>query len=112
MTDELPRLFYDGKCPLCEKEICYLNPKLLGKIALIDISEAGFEGWGGVSKQAMMKKIHVWTGQNFLIGLDATLYYWRLAGLSLPAKLLSLPLVYSIANAGYNIWAHWRYRRL
>ncbi|MCC5450393.1 DUF393 domain-containing protein [Rheinheimera sp. UJ51] len=101
-------LFFDGSCKLCRHEINWLGPKLKGKMQLVDISQPDFTGFNGASKMQMMQQIHVWDGQQFLIGLTATLFYWRLAGLRLLPAILAFPLFRPIANWAYQYWARKR----
>ena len=103
-------LFFDGSCKLCRHEINWLGPKLQDKMQLVDISQADFEGFKGASKAEMMQQIHVWDGQQFQIGLTATLFYWRLAGLRLLPAILAFPLLRPIANWAYLYWAKKRQR--
>jgi predicted DCC family thiol-disulfide oxidoreductase YuxK len=111
-SDQLttPRLFYDGGCRLCQREIAHLAQPLAGKMQLVDINDPAFSEWQGVDKLQMMRQIHVWTGERFLVGLDASLYYWRAAGWRVLPWLLSLPGVYQCAKLGYALWANWRFR--
>lgn len=103
-------LFYDGSCSLCRREIMHLQQRLTEHFVLVDISDPNFSTWQGVKRDAMMEKIHVWTGDKFLVGLDATLYYWDKVGWTVAAKLLQLPLIHTLAVLAYNTWARWRYR--
>lgn len=112
MTTSLtPHLFYDGSCNLCRREIDHLHKRLSRHFILVDISHPDFVSWQGIDKVSMMEKIHVWTGAEFLVGLDASLYYWEKVGWKLPAKFLRLPLIHSVAVAAYNLWAAWRFRK-
>lgn len=107
-----PRLFYDGGCRLCQREIAHLAQPLAGKMQLVDINDPAFSEWQGVDKLQMMRQIHVWTGERFLVGIDASVYYWKAAGWRLLPGLLSLPGVYQCAKLGYALWANWRFRGL
>ncbi len=114
MVDKLvttPHLFYDGSCRLCQREISHLYKSLSRHFVLVDISDPSFVGWNGVTRNAMMQKIHVWDGVEFLVGLDATLYYWDKTHLKLLSQLLSLPLIKPIAGYFYNQWARWRVQK-
>lgn len=106
-----PRLFYDGSCALCRREMADLQTRLSRHFLLVDISDPGFQGWQGADRQTMMQKIHVWTGAEFLVGLDASLYYWEKAGWKWLARLLRLPVIHAAATMGYNLWAQWRVRK-
>lgn len=101
----MQKLFFDGSCSLCRREINWLAAKLQPHLELIDISADDFTGFAGVSKSAMMQQIHLWQEDHFLIGIDATLHYWQLAGHSWSARLLRLPPCYWLAKKAYAYWA-------
>lgn len=102
------KLFFDGSCKLCRHEMSWLGPKLATKMELVDISLPEFTGFAGVDRSAMMAEIHFWDGAKFIKGLPATLCYWRLAGWRFLPWLLNLPLVFPLANWGYQYWAKQR----
>ncbi|WP_139243677.1 thiol-disulfide oxidoreductase DCC family protein [Alkalimonas amylolytica] len=104
----MPILFYDGRCSLCAREMKLLEPRLTGKIVLKNLHDANFEAFKGVGKISMMKQLHLWDGQQFITGFDASLYYWQLAGFHRTTRLLRLPPLYVISRLGYRLWAHWR----
>lgn len=101
----MQKLFFDGSCALCRREINWLGPKLKPHLELVDISKDGFTGFAGVSKTAMMQQIHLWQDDHFLIGIDATLHYWQLAGHNWLVRLLHLPPCYWLAKKAYVYWA-------
>lgn len=111
-ANELPELYFDNSCSLCRTEIRHLAPRLRGKIKLIDISEAGFSGARGVSRDAMLQRIHLWQGDKFLVGFDATLFYWQAAGLRLLVWCFRLPGIAALAHWAYDRWAQRRARKL
>jgi len=108
----LPELYVDNSCSLCRAEIRHLGPRLKGKLVLIDISEPDFTGAHGVSRDAMMRRIHLWQGTGFVTGIDATLCYWRLAGFGLVTWCLGLPGIRHIAGWVYDYWARRRVCKL
>ena len=57
------------------------------------------------SVQAMLQQIHLWQHDHFLIGIDATLHYWQLAGHSWLVAFLRLPPCYWLAKKAYAYWA-------
>lgn len=111
-TDALPELYFDNSCGLCRTEIRHLEPRLRGKINLIDISDPAFTGAHGVSRNAMMQRIHVWQGRAFLTGFDATLFYWQKAGLIPLVWCFKLPGIRTAARWAYEHWASRRAVRL
>ena len=106
----MKKLFFDGSCALCRHEIKWLGPKLQQKLQLVDISNQNFQGYQGASKQQMLAVIHLWDGNQFITGIDATLSYWQLAGWRFLPWLMSTPLCYPIAKWAYNRWAASRQR--
>ncbi|MCC5826311.1 MAG: DUF393 domain-containing protein [Alkalimonas sp.] len=107
----MPILFYDGRCSLCAKEITWLMPRLNGKIVLKNLHDDDFEKFHGVSKVSMMQQLHLWDGQQFIIGFDASLYYWELAGFHRTTRLLRLAPLYAISCFSYRLWARWREKK-
>lgn len=108
----LPELYVDRSCSLCNAEIRHLAPRLAGKLVLIDISEPGFTGAHGVSRDDMMRRIHLWQGSDFVTGIDATLCYWRLAGFGAVTWCMGLPGIRHIAGWAYDYWARRRVCRI
>jgi predicted DCC family thiol-disulfide oxidoreductase YuxK len=101
----MQKLFFDGSCALCRREINWLAPKLKPHLELIDISTESFSGFAGANKAAMMQQIHLWREDHFLIGIDASLHYWQLAGHSWLVAFLRLPPCYWLASKAYAYWA-------
>lgn len=101
----MQKLFYDGSCRLCQREINWLAPKLKPHLELVDISAEGFSGYQGASKADMMQQIHLWRDDHFLTGIDATLHYWHLAGHTWLVAFLRLAPCYWLANKAYTYWA-------
>lgn len=101
-------LFYDGSCGLCRKEISLLQHRLHGKIQLQDISDTDFSSYQGITAEDMMANLHVWDGSQFIIGLDASLYYWSLAGMHKLVWFIRLPIMYQLGKLGYIVWARFR----
>lgn len=104
------KLFYDGSCRLCRHEMHWLAPRLNSKLQMVDISDDRFSSFAGVDKAQMMALLHVWDGQKFITGIDASLYYWQLAGFRLLVSLLRLPPCYWLASKAYGYWAAKRKR--
>mgnify|MGYP000597766021 CR=1 FL=1 len=107
------RLFYDGSCGMCRREIEHLRARLERELELVDISAPAFEPPPGYTLTDMMERIHLYDGEQMRVGLPASLAYWRVAGggFRMLAGLLNLPGVFGLANRAYNGWAAWRLRR-
>lgn len=110
------KVFYDGKCGLCAKEIEYYK-----KIA----PTARFE-WIDVTEnpQALnpykipidkaLKRLHtVDMNHKIHIGLNSFIVIWKqLPRFKILGFLASLPLIHIILNYAYNRFADWRFARL
>ena len=104
------KLYYDASCGFCKKEIEHLRPRLEPQVSLVDISAQDFELPQGYTLEDLLTRIHFFDGQKIHIGFDATLAYWRIAGLKKTVALLSLPGISHMGNLTYNLWAKWRRR--
>ncbi|WP_205342317.1 thiol-disulfide oxidoreductase DCC family protein [Denitrificimonas caeni] len=102
------QLYYDASCGLCQKEIEHLRPRLEPNVKLVDISAENFQTPEGYTLEDLLTRIHFFDGQTMHIGFNATLAYWRVAGLNKTVVLLSLPGISHIGNLLYNVWAQWR----
>lgn len=110
MTTHHCKLYYDASCGLCQKEIEHLRPRLEPQVKLIDISAVDFEAPQGYTLEDLLTRIHFFDGQTMHIGFNATLAYWRVAGLKKTVTVLSLPGISHMGNFTYNFWAKWRRR--
>lgn len=104
------QLYYDASCGFCKKEIEHLRSRLEPEVRLVDISAQDFELPQGYTLEDLLTRIHFFDGQKMQIGFDATLAYWRIAGLKKTVAWLSLPGISHLGNVTYNLWAKWRRR--
>ena len=102
------QLYYDASCGLCQREIEHLRPRLEPLVELVDISASGFEPPQGYTLEDLLTRIHYFDGHSMQIGFNATLAYWRIAGMHKTAALLGLPGISHMGNLVYNLWAQWR----
>ena len=113
---KLTKVFYDGKCGLCSKEINYYK-----RIAPKNI----FEWHDIASNPEKLKEIHVSqydalmylhaTDQksNLKIGVDAFILIWaQLKYWKILSILVKTPVVYTIAKITYKLFANYRFKRL
>lgn len=102
------RLFYDGACPMCSKEINFLRRNADADITFIDISSINKEA-GIPSYDELMRILHYQDCQgNWHLGLDATLGAWRHTPYSGFIVWMRWPIIRNIADAVYNVWAEKR----
>ena len=110
------KVFYDGKCGLCSKEISYyqkISPG--GTFEWIDITrnkDLALEE--GFTYENSLKLLHVKDEKNELkIGVDAFIVIWSaLPKFKILAKIATLPIVSWILQKAYIIFADWRFKRI
>lgn len=112
----MPRVFYDGSCGLCAREIAhYRKIAPPGVFDWVDITTAprpftdlGFELADG------LRALHVQDDDGTLrIGVDAFIAIWRrLDRWRWLARLVALPPLRRLAGWAYRRFADWRFRRL
>lgn len=118
ISPEFPlRVFYDGACPVCSREIaCYLRKDREGRLLPVDISAAEFDPQPyGISRQEFLHELHVIdrAGKVFR-GVAAFRAIWQAFPSSAAYRLLSsfvgLPVVNQFARLGYSAFARLRPR--
>ncbi len=113
---KLTKVFYDGKCGLCSKEINYYkriapknifewhdvasNPKILREI--------------NVSQYHALMYLHaIDQKSNLKIGVDAFIIIWaQLKYWKVLSILVKTPIVYTIAKITYKLFANYRFKKL
>ena len=110
------KVFYDGKCNLCSKEINYY----------IRIAPSGIFDWQdvnlmndefvntGIKISDALKILHVIDVNDKLhLGVDAFIVIWNnLTYWKILARVLSIPIIRKVANIAYKVFANWRFNRL
>lgn len=99
------RLYYDGACPLCRREIDWLRRRAApDRLELIDLQATAFEdGVLPFPHEALLARLHAQDANGrWLIGLDATRASWQAAGLHLPAALLGIRVLRPALDALYQ----------
>ena len=113
---KLTKVFYDGKCGLCSKEINYYkriapkkifewhdiasNPKKLREIQ--------------VSQYDALMYLHATDKEsNLKIGVDAFILIWgNLKYWKILSVLVKIPIIYSVAKITYKLFANYRFKKL
>jgi len=110
------RVFYDGACGLCAKEMNHYQK----------IAPAGVFDWCdvmknphvldelGISLAQALKVLHAQDAQREIHqGIDAFILMWKqMPRWRVLACCVSLPLVYSMVCWAYSGFAAWRFKRL
>ena len=105
-------LFYDGQCPLCRRDIRYLQRHQRGGLGFADIHDYR-PAAGDPGTLAMLKVLHLRSADgHWLRGVDATVRAWSHTRWGWLAGILGWPGIRIVAGRAYARWAERRYRRL
>ena len=113
---KLIKVFYDGKCQLCDREINYykkISPQ--GIFNWLDIAtEPNHLSDFNITQIEALKKIHVIDENDQIkIGIDAFIEIWkRLKFWKFLALLISIPIIKSFADVIYDKFANYRFSKL
>ena len=113
---DLIKVFYDGKCGLCSKEINYyksIAPKNTFEWYDIATNQSDLKHIK-VSQYDALMYLHVLDKQsNLRIGVDAFISIWcELRFWNLLSILIKLPFIHSLAKFMYKIFAGYRFKKL
>ena len=105
-------LHYDGKCPLCMREVRLLRRIADPGLCLVDLHEVGDQP-GQPSHLLKLTTLHLQTASgDWLTGVDATVRAWSHTRWGPLFRVLRWPLVGPVADLAYRFWARKRYQRL
>jgi predicted DCC family thiol-disulfide oxidoreductase YuxK len=114
-TVDLPAvdvLYYDGRCPLCRREMVRLARLKDDRLELRDIHTLG-EAVDPLFRRALLQQLHLRRADGtWLSGLDANLAAWDHTALGACFRWLRWPGLRAFSDRLYRYWALWRYRRL
>ncbi len=106
-------IFYDSYCPLCVKEMQKLDElDKKNQLAFIDIHSTTFTlDFTHINKEAANEILHAQDSNGILLkGLDVTYEAWRLVGKGYWIKPFRWPLLRTIADKCYLLFARHRYQ--
>ncbi len=101
-------LFYDGKCPVCAREIAVLAKMKDDRLNLIDLHSLDDHEHNklGLSKHELATVLHLRTGSGqWLKGLDATVQAWRHTRVGWLFLPLRWKIIAPLADRLYLAWA-------
>ncbi len=112
MTDPKLKIYFDGLCHLCSREINHYR-KQRGSDAMefIDITASQFNAAGeGLDPIQVHREMHVRRADRTLaVGLDAFIAIWEcLPRYRFAAKLASRPVPHSLLSFGYKVFSRIR----
>lgn len=103
-------LFYDGKCPICAKEIKLLNKLKSSTLELIDIHDHRFDDFAETkSRTQLLSVLHLKSyEQGWMTGVDASVMAWGHTPIGWLFKPLTWPFIKPLADRVYSNWANKR----
>ncbi|MGK7954763.1 MAG: thiol-disulfide oxidoreductase DCC family protein [Crocosphaera sp.] len=106
-------LLYDGDCPLCMREVRFLQKKDQGRglVNLVDIADENYnpDDHFGVDYQSAMGRIHaILPDGTILTDIEAFRHVYEVLGMGWVYAITKLPIVGKVANWAYSIWAKLR----
>ncbi len=107
------QLLYDGECPLCVREVNFLQRRDAGRglVAFIDIAALDYDPhqYANISYEAAMGRIHgILADGTVLQDVAVFRRVYEILGMGWVYAATRLPGVGAIANALYRLWAKWR----
>lgn len=107
------KLLYDGECPLCLREVNFLKKRDAGRglVAFVDIADNDYtpQEHGGVDFETAMGRIHAVLHDGTVIkNVEVFRRVYETLGMGWIYAATKLPIIGSIVDALYEIWADWR----
>jgi len=110
-------LLFDGECPSCMKQVEFLekrmdeNPEYAGLVRLTDLHAPNYSPaeCGGVIFEDGMRHIHAVTRDGeVIVGMDVFRRVYSIVGMEWVYTMTTLPLVGSLLDWLYDVWAEYR----
>jgi predicted DCC family thiol-disulfide oxidoreductase YuxK len=105
------KVFYDGSCPICRREIKYYkNRDEHGRLSLVDITDPSFvAGDFGLDPEAVNRELYVCTADgNVYTAVEGFRKIWQAVGLEPLAMISRLPILSQSMDIGYRLFARYR----
>lgn len=107
------KLLYDGECPLCLREVNFLQKRDAGRglVAFVDIADDRYtpDAHGGVDFETAMGRIHAILPDGTVIKNVAVFRcVYEILGMGWVYAATKLPIIGTIVEFVYGIWADWR----
>ncbi|MDA9149172.1 DUF393 domain-containing protein [Synechococcus sp. AH-229-G18] len=107
-------LLYDGGCPLCLREIVFLQKRdREGKILFVNIDSKEYDSklYKGISYRDAMERIHaVRHDGTILRDVEVFRESYELVGIGWLYAPSSWPILKPLINIGYSLWTKLRFK--
>jgi predicted DCC family thiol-disulfide oxidoreductase YuxK len=106
-------LLYDSECPLCMREVNFLQRQDNGRglVRFVDIADDNYDpaDYGNVSFAAAMERIHaVLPDGTVLQNVAVFRYTYDLLGIGWIYSITKVPIIGQFVDVLYGIWAKYR----
>jgi predicted DCC family thiol-disulfide oxidoreductase YuxK len=107
------KLLYDGKCPLCLREVRFLAKRDAnrGLVEFVDIAEDDYspEANGGIDFETAMGRIHAILPDGKVIrNVEVFREIYEVLGMGWVYSLTKIPIIGLIVDRLYQVWADLR----
>ena len=107
------KLLYDGECPLCVREVNFLQKRDRGRglVSFVDIAEDDYDPRenGGVDFATAMGRIHAVLADDSVIqNVEVFRRVYEIVGIGWIYEATKWPIIGPVVDALYGIWADWR----
>ena len=107
------KLLYDGECPLCVREVNFLQKRDRGRglVSFVDIADDDYEPTenGGVDFATAMGRIHAVLADGSVIqNVEVFRRVYEILGIGWIYAATKWPIIGPVVDALYGIWADWR----
>jgi len=106
------KVFFDGECPLCRREIAWLRSrKQRSTVEYLDITAPDFNAENfGFSQQELMSEIRGLLGNRKIVGMDVFRELYSRVGLGWVLWVTNFPPFRQLADILYTLFAKNRLR--
>lgn len=105
------QLYYDGRCPLCAREMALLHKLKNVRLELLDIHE--IPDLSHAEQEQMLRNLHLQMPDGtWHIGIDANLIAWSFTPVGFLWRPLRWKLWAGVVERMYGRWADQRYCRI
>lgn len=109
------KLLYDGDCPLCLREVAFLQKHDRGRglVAFVDIARDDYTpaDHGNLSFATAMGRIHAIRADGTIItNVEVFRQVYEILGMGWIYAATRWPLVGPLVDWAYGVWADWRLR--
>jgi predicted DCC family thiol-disulfide oxidoreductase YuxK len=107
------KLLYDGECPLCLREVNFLQQKDNGRglVVFVDLADVNYvpSEHGGIDYETAMGRIHAILADGTIIkNVEVFRSVYEVLGMGWIYAITKLPIIGAIADLIYGIWADLR----